>query len=104
MGAHEGSVLSFFTTKITVADETRSLDGSPTKGSPLRSAAERRREKIVAVTGGSDGKICVWDLEGDGTPMKVVRAHQNSVLCVDGDADRIVSCSKGERVCVQTCS
>lgn len=95
IGAHDGSVLSLFTTKIRYSPDTISQSGSPTKTSPLRSSAERSKEKVLAVSGGSDGKICVWDLEGDGTPVKEVRAHTNSVLCVKGDDQRIVSCSKG---------
>lgn len=79
MGAHEGSILSAFVVKLKPA----SRDGVA-------------KEKLMGITGGSDGKICTWDLEGDGTAEKEVMAHQNSVMCVKGDDERIVSCSKGK--------
>ena len=79
MGAHEGSILSAFVVKVKPA----SGDGSG-------------RQRLMAITGGSDGKICTWDIEGDGTAEKGVMAHQNSVMCVKGDDERIASCSKGK--------
>jgi WD40 repeat protein len=85
MGAHEGSVLSAFVVKIKA-----------TAGSTNHSRTDVTQEKLMAITGGSDGKICSWDLEGDGTAEKEVLAHQNSVMCVKGDDERIVSCSKGK--------
>jgi hypothetical protein len=78
MGAHEGSVLSTFVVKLSTSDNGR--EGG----------------RLIAVSGGSDGKICRWDVESDGTAEKVVVAHTGSVLCVKGDEERIVSCSKGK--------
>jgi hypothetical protein len=78
MGGHDGSVLSTFVVKLTSSE-----NGT-------------RIEKIVAVSGGSDGKICRWDIEGDGRAEKEIMAHAGSVLCVKGDQERIVSCSKGQ--------
>lgn len=98
MGAHEGSVLSLFATKIKSTPSRSSPRASPTKGgsSPSKFMAERKTERLVAVSGGSDGKICLWDLEGDGTVEKAVKVHGDSVLCVRGDSERIVSSSKGQ--------
>ena len=78
VGGHDGSVLSTFVVKL-------SSSGNGT-----------RTEKMVAISGGSDGKICRWDIEGDGKAEKEVVAHTGSVLCVKGDQERIVSCSKGQ--------
>ena len=75
-GGHNGSVLSHFVAKVAGRDG--------------------QAERVMAVSGGSDGKICLWDVEnGDGSPEKVVQAHADSVLCVRGADERIVSCSKG---------
>jgi WD40 repeat protein len=78
MGGHEGSVLSTFVVKLTSSENGTSI------------------EKMVAISGGSDGKICRWDIEGDGRAEKDIMAHAGSVLCVKGDQERIVSCSKGQ--------
>jgi WD40 repeat protein len=86
-GGHTGSVLSLFTVQIKGALE-----------SPITSSSNTyvgTRCRVLAVTGGSDGKICTWDLEGDGSVENQVLAHPDSVLCVKGDEERIVSCSKG---------
>jgi len=77
-GAHEGSVLSTFVVKVKSSD------------------SGTRVEKVVALSGGSDGKICRWEIEGDGSAEKEIMAHTGSVLCVKGDEERIVSCSKGQ--------
>lgn len=50
---------------------------------------------LKAVGGGSDGRLCLWDLEGDERPIKSVQAHRDSILCVRMDDRRIVTCSKG---------
>jgi hypothetical protein len=84
MGGHDGSVLSTFVMKLKSMGKSM---GSSEGGT--------RSEKIVAVSGGSDGKICKWDIEGDGRAEKEIMAHTGSVLCVKGDQERIVSCSKG---------
>jgi WD40 repeat protein len=46
-------------------------------------------------TGGSDRRVVVWDLEGNRL-VKVICDHEDSVLCVRFDEERLVSCSKGE--------
>jgi hypothetical protein len=78
MGGHDGSVLSTFVVKLS------------------SSQSGTGKEKVVAISGGSDGKICRWDIEGDGRAEKEIMAHAGSVLCVKGDQERIVSCSKGQ--------
>lgn len=68
-GGHQGSVLS-----ICVAPEFGYL-----------------------VSGGSDGRIVVWDMR-TGQPVKILvdpDAHEDSVLCVRCDDKILVSCSKG---------
>jgi len=79
LGGHEGSVLSLFTFK----EASRGVPGVDT---------------LWAVTAGSDGKICLWDVESssDAAPTKTVQAHSDSVLCVRGNSSHLVSCSKGE--------
>lgn len=79
-GGHDGSVLSTIIVKLP-RSSSRTGQG--------------HGEKIVAISGGSDGKICRWDLEVNGNVEKEVMAHTSSVLCVKGDNERIVSCSKG---------
>jgi hypothetical protein len=78
MGGHDGSVLSTFVVKLSSSGNGTSI------------------EKMVAISGGSDGKICRWDIGGDGRAEKEIMAHAGSVLCVKGDQERIVSCSKGQ--------
>lgn len=38
--------------------------------------------------------MVVWELER-GTPVRILRDHEDSVLCVRFDSRRLVSCSKG---------
>lgn len=44
---------------------------------------------------GGDGQVAIWHLESDQL-VKVLREHNDSVLCVRFDDRRLVSCSKGE--------
>ena len=46
-------------------------------------------------SGGSDRRVVVWDLE-ENRLVKVICDHEDSVLCVRFDEQRLVSCSKGE--------
>ena len=85
-GGHEGSILSHCV--LRTSDETEGTGGG-----------HRGRESLVAISGGSDGRVCLWDIEdGEGTPRVVVNAHSDSVLCVRGNTRHIVTCSKGELV------
>jgi F-box and WD-40 domain protein 1/11 len=43
---------------------------------------------------GSDQRVAVWDLESDKL-VKVIADHEDSVLCVRFDDERLVTCSKG---------
>ena len=49
----------------------------------------------LIASAGSDRQVVVWDLAHD-KPMKIVCDHEDSVLCVRFDAERLVSCSKGK--------
>jgi WD40 repeat protein len=96
-GGHTGSVLSLDVVNIPMQQGDRSK--YVPHGSPSRRAGLSYKEvttRAMAVSGGSDGKLCLWDLEhGDGSPTKVVEAHEDSVYCVRADNERVVSCSKG---------
>ena len=43
---------------------------------------------------GTDGMVVVWDLNSDKL-VKVISDHEDSVLCVRFDSERMVTCSKG---------
>jgi hypothetical protein len=43
---------------------------------------------------GSDRRVAVWDLENNRL-VKIICDHEDSVLCVRFDDERLVSCSKG---------
>ncbi|KAK2466644.1 hypothetical protein APHAL10511_000902 [Amanita phalloides] len=46
---------------------------------------------------GSDGRVVVWDLDRDRL-VKVMSDHEDSVLCVRFDSERMVTCSKDRTV------
>lgn len=46
-------------------------------------------------SGGSDRRVAVWDLKEDKL-VKIICDHDDSVLCVRFDEQRLVSCSKGD--------
>lgn len=96
-GGHTGSVLTHAIVKVPCLPFVSSPQSRFTKREIGSSAKEDRiRVKVMAVSGGSDGRICLWDVEGgNGEPEKCVKAHDDSVLCVRADDERIVSCSKG---------
>ena len=78
---HEGSVLSIYTYRVPLACPE----------------ADKSRSKLMAVSGGNDGTICLWDIEAESRdPIKIINAHDDAVLCVRGDSQRVVSCSRGE--------
>ena len=54
-------------------------------------------------SGGSDRRVAVWDLEED-MLVKVICDHEDSVLCVRFDEQRLVSCSKGVLICSIFCT
>lgn len=49
-------------------------------------------------SGGSDRRVVVWDLRKDRL-VKMIMDHEDSVLCVRFDEERLVSCSKGGFSC-----
>lgn len=102
-GGHSGSILTHFVAEIPVdsgagSSTTRSPKPSHAR-SPSKSPTPMRdtpSTRLVAISGGGDGRICLWDIEhGDGTPEKIIQAHTDSVFFLRGDNERIVSCSKG---------
>ncbi|KAL0067057.1 hypothetical protein AAF712_005841 [Marasmius tenuissimus] len=58
----------------------------------------------MLASAGSDRRVIVWDLgdreDGQSAPkvMKIIEDHEDSVLCVRFDKDRLVSCSKDRTV------
>lgn len=51
----------------------------------------------MLASAGSDRRVAVWDLEKNKC-VKVISDHEDSVLCVRFDDERLVSCSKGTAV------
>ena len=47
---------------------------------------------------GSDRQVAVWDLQRNEL-VRVLNDHEDSVLCVRFDKERLVSCSKGAPIC-----
>ncbi|KAH8117113.1 WD40 repeat-like protein [Phellopilus nigrolimitatus] len=48
-------------------------------------------------SGGSDFRVCVWDIR-DGSLVRSISDHLDSVLCVRFDSQHLVSCSKDRTV------
>lgn len=94
-GGHTASILC-----LTLATVPISTTATSPSNSPIRSKRRHKthaRTRLVAVSGGSDGRICLWDIEkGDGMPEKIIRPHSAAVLAVKADDERVVSSSKGE--------
>ncbi|EIW72921.1 hypothetical protein TREMEDRAFT_59082 [Tremella mesenterica DSM 1558] len=103
-GGHTGSVLAHCVVEVPIEENRRESGAVEFGPSPLKSYDSIGKQKdgktrIMAVSSGSDGKICLWDVEhGDGTPDLVCQAHEDSVLCVKGDDERVVSCSKDKTI------
>lgn len=99
-GGHIGSVLCLSVTSVAPESSRPRRESGPA-GSPSRSRRQSRPgsgegKRLMAVSGGSDGRLCLWDVEhGDGKPEKMIEAHTDSVLCVRADDERVVSSSKG---------
>lgn len=85
---HTGSVLCHAVVHVPVLEA---------RGKARRRGSIKGKTKVMAVSGGSDGRVCLWDIEhGDGRPEKVIEAHTASVLCIRADDERVVTSSKGE--------
>lgn len=90
VGMHASSVLSLCVTATTIRvpeDGTCGLVDHAREG-------HKNCEAGILVSGGSDCRVVVWDL-AKFKLIKVLKDHQDSVLCVRIDNGRLVSCSKG---------
>ncbi|OCF60085.1 hypothetical protein L486_02761 [Kwoniella mangroviensis CBS 10435] len=110
-GGHSGSVLTHCVVKVPMPIDIQATT-SPTKGieginlNGSRSPKKNREKyKLMAVSGGSDGKICLWDIEDQNqdasssvNPEKMVQGHKDSVLCVRANDNYVVSCSKDKTI------
>lgn len=90
VGMHDSSVLSLCVT----ATQVRMAEDSPLGSLDHAKGVYKSSEAGVLVSGGSDCRVVVWDL-AKFKLIKVLRDHQDSVLCVRTNSARLVSCSKG---------
>lgn len=90
VGMHASSVLSLCVTATTAHVPEACASGSVDHARE----GHRNPETGILVSGGSDCRVVVWDL-AKFKPVKVLKDHQDSVLCVRVDSGRLVSCSKG---------
>lgn len=103
-GGHTGSILCHFMVEVPIKTQVASparTSRSPIKSGKAQATPKRTepRTRLIAVSGGGDGRICLWDIEnGDGTPERVIEAHTDSVFFVRGDDERVVSCSKDRTI------
>ncbi|KAF9227704.1 WD40 repeat-like protein [Gyrodon lividus] len=92
VGMHASSVLSLCVTAVVVKPTERTFGSTDEVGE-----AHRGSEAGLLVSGGSDCRVVVWDIEKFKL-VKVLRDHQDSVLCVRTDNGRLVSCSKDRTI------
>lgn len=98
---------SAFSTSGNSDMDTRRRRRSTTSSLPLRVFQGAHHGSVLSIcvapefgylmSGGSDGRIVVWDMQG-ALPLRTLAepiAHEDSVLCVRCDDRRLVSCSKG---------
>lgn len=81
-GVHESSVLS-----VCVGSGPAQARGSA--------------NSAYVASGGSDRRVVVWELGMDGEAEReklvgILNDHEDSVLCVRFDSERLVTCSKGK--------
>ncbi|KAF8136554.1 WD40-repeat-containing domain protein [Boletus edulis] len=92
VGMHASSVLSLCVTatSVHIPEHTSGSVDHAKEGSKNSTAG-------ILVSGGSDCRVVVWDLARFKS-IKVLRDHQDSVLCVRTDGGRLVSCSKDRTI------
>ena len=90
VGMHASSVLSL----CVAATAGRMPEDSSSGSVDQAKEGYKNSEAGILVSGGSDCRVVVWDLARFKS-IKVLRDHQDSVLCVRTDSGRLVSCSKG---------
>lgn len=90
VGMHASSVLSLCVTATTARVPEDGTCGSVDHARE----GHKNPETGILVSGGSDCRVVVWDL-AKFKLIKVLKDHQDSVLCVRIDSGRLVSCSKG---------
>ncbi|KAF8559752.1 WD40 repeat-like protein [Imleria badia] len=93
VGMHASSVLSLCVTATAVRMPEDSTSGSV----DLAKEGYKTSEAGILVSGGSDCRVVVWDL-AKFKLIKVLKDHQDSVLCVRTDSGRLVSCSKDRTI------
>ena len=67
------------------------------QGSHMGSILSLCAHNRYLATAGSDNRVCLWDLR-DGSLVKKIKEHHDSVLCVRFDDERLVSCSKDRTI------
>ncbi|KIJ16963.1 hypothetical protein PAXINDRAFT_10666 [Paxillus involutus ATCC 200175] len=94
IGMHASSVLSLCVAAVAVkpSPTERTFGWADEVGETYRGS-----EAGLLVSGGSDCRVVVWDLEKFKL-VKVLRDHQDSVLCVRTDNGRLVTCSKDRTI------
>ncbi|KAG8217694.1 WD40 repeat-like protein [Butyriboletus roseoflavus] len=93
VGMHASSVLSLCVTATTIRVPE---DGSYGLLDHAREG-HKSPEAGILVSGGSDCRVVIWDL-AKFKLIKVLKDHQDSVLCVRIDSGRLVSCSKDRTI------
>jgi hypothetical protein len=92
---HVGSVLCLAVVDVAVKEVAQAAPVSP-RFRTRRRSLRPVKTRPVALSGGSDGRLCLWDIEnGDGRPKITSEQHSDAILCVKADEERVVTSSKG---------